>query len=538
MGKLNILIIIPRYTGGAEAFTTHLPLGIAYVVSIIEQNGYDVDVLNLDITRGDIKESIIERLDQGHYNIVGTGGTAFEFNAISTILSIVKEYDNSIITLLGGRIIFHDVEEIFSELDADYGIIGDADVALPALLNKFTSNSDEVIENTVYKENGTIKTAPFVLNKNLVDAIPYPNYEKCGYGDRTIHSTPDFYFESNWKSYNIISGFNCFGRCTFCANSVQRYRKRSVENIIQEMDYAIKKFDIDVFVFVSDVFTEKWDDVEDLCNKINILGAEHGKKIRFQIAMRIKGFTLEKAMFLKESGCISILFGFESYDDDVLKSMRKGITASDIDQAIQVCRIAKITYRGWFIFGDIAETVSSYKKTLNYWKEVGRGFILFSPIAPLPGSYLMDYCLKNGIIKDKLNFYKNEINNAEGYFYISKKMSVNMTMSEHKKMLRTIFAFLIKYQFYQKGSKKKNTSDNSYTIQYHCGNCTSLNTEKKSHVGMFSVEVCADCGAMNYVHTLPKISVSFGVEIASFFISFLGIDIFKVLMSIKRKFSS
>ncbi len=534
---LSILIVVPNYKQGRQNYDAYYPIGIPYVISIIEHAGYNVDVLNLNFYANDGQKEIIQKLSTKRYDILGTGGSIFDLLSIKKILSIVNRFDPTITTLVGGRIILYDSEIVFSDLQADYGVIGDADITLPALLNKIESRSDKIIENTIYREGTIVHKAPFRSNRTLIDSLPFPNVEKFGFNEICAHQSADnmqvnHYFEKNWKNYSIASSFNCVNHCTFCANTSTHFRKRSIENIIEEMDYALERYGIDFFNFITDIFSACWENIEKLCSAIKSLQEKYQKSIYFTIPMIISGFTLEKAKMLKESGCLCLFFGFESIDGNVLKSMQKGIIPAEVNNAIQVCRQTNLMYRGCFIFGDIAETKESYMKTLNYWKKYGAGFITLSPILVLPGTKLMEYCCSKGIIKDKLNYYK-DIAKKESYFLLQKNMSETMTNKEHKKMLGTILFYTIKYQFYVNCKANKESLGDLYNVKYTCCNCFSVNERKNIDLKrtLFTPIVCSQCGALNHIHRFPTKLFKFFINTGAYFL----LHFYSGLSSIKLK---
>ncbi len=527
-----ILLIIPNYNRSVKNFDPFMPLGIPYVASIIEKCGYEVEVLNLNFVDGTGKNEILEKLLSKKYDIVGTGGTIFDFCSIERIFSVVNKFDANIIKLLGGRLLLYDTELVFNSLGANYGVVGDADITLPLLLEKINQKSDVIIDNIIFKQDGQTILTTITPNKNLIDVMPYPNILKCGYetiyanqrGDALQYS---YFSEKEWKIYSIVPTFNCTHNCTFCANGKLHYRTRTEESIAQEMDSAVEHYGIDLFDFTADIFSVHWNDVAKLCSDINTLRLKYNKEIRFVISMRMNGFTLEKATLLKQSGCIGVFFGFDSYDDRVLKSMRKGITSKDVENAVQVCKSIHLVYSGCFIFGDVAETKESYHRTLNFWKDHCKGFVAITPIVILPGAQLMDYAWEKGIVTDKIEFYK-ELSAKRDYFLLSKKLSPLMTEREHRKMLNTILSYSVKYQFFAKCKAKK--TEKQYEIHYYCKNCSSQNNRKEVilQYGIYSWVVCPECGATNFVHRLPRFLLNAGIYILSIIMKYVGIQIFRL----------
>jgi hypothetical protein len=98
----------------------------------------------------------------------------------------------------------------------------------------------------------------------------------------------------------------------------------------------------------------------------------------------------------------------ESADDKVLKSMRKGITRSQIENALEMLRIAGLHSRSGVIFGDPEETYDAAHSTLQWYRENRKRYQLFADmIISFPGSVLYKRACRNGIIPDPVQFLKD-----------------------------------------------------------------------------------------------------------------------------------
>jgi radical SAM superfamily enzyme YgiQ (UPF0313 family) len=172
---------------------------------------------------------------------------------------------------------------------------------------------------------------------------------------------------------------------------------------------------------------------------------------------------------LKDSGCYAISFGFESYSQKVLNSMKKPITPKLIDNAIKLVFEEKMPLQGNFIFGDKAETKETAKETLDYWKKNCKGQIKIYFIQPYPGSDIYNHCTEKGIIKDRLEFIKNEMSHLTWY-----NMTEDMTDSDIDDLKKEIIDSRKKYFKYTTPLKLKKDNKgkkNRYNITTKCPFC-------------------------------------------------------------------
>ena len=106
------------------------------------------------------------------------------------------------------------------------------------------------------------------------------------------------------------------------------------------------------------------------------------------------------------------------YSATVLKSMKKFITPDQIHCAIHLTQSVGIGIQANFIFGDKRETLQTALETLEFWKK--HSFISLGFILAIPNSSDYQYCVKTGIIKDKIEFLRNGFNLENGYTNFSR----------------------------------------------------------------------------------------------------------------------
>ena len=170
---------------------------------------------------------------------------------------------------------------------------------------------------------------------------------------------------------------------------------------MNEIKGAIKKYDINALLIYDDLFSIDKKRLYDFCDEIK-KEFQHTKKPFFWgCQLSVLNVNEEMLAKLKDSGCKVVSYGFESISDDVLKSMKKPITAEKIDNALKLTLKQGLAIQANFIFGDIAETKSTAYETLNYWKKNCLGQISLDFIQPYPGSEIYKHCLRKGIIKNK-----------------------------------------------------------------------------------------------------------------------------------------
>ena len=409
---MNLDSNIPKYN-----YT--FPLGLGYISSVMKKAGYNVTGLNLNHKDGTIDKILEEELAKGKYDIITTGTIWQGYLAMKEIIESVRKYSPASKIILGGSLVTSDAKTVMKTLKPNFGVIGEGEVTILELLEGIEKTKSEnlfpfySINGICYLVNGAfIKTKPREPIEDI-DSIPYTDYDSFGFEKYLDEMYPNQHYANNLfdypRAYSILGSRGCPFHCTFCYHSLGRYRERSIDNVIEELGWAIKKYKINVINFIDDSFGIKKERLYELCDKIKGLISTFPWDIKWTCQIVVSCVDEESLKKLKESGCHIISYGFESYNQEVLKSMKKPITPEQIDFAIKATLKAGLSIQGNFIFGDIAETKKTAKETLEYWKENCSGQVNLSFVQPYAGSEFYNYCIRKGIIEDEVLYMSKDI---------------------------------------------------------------------------------------------------------------------------------
>ena len=82
-----------------------------------------------------------------------------------------------------------------------------------------------------------------------------------------------------------------------------------------------------------DLFSYKKERIYEFCREIKKLSEKAGEKINWNCQLSVLHIDREPLRTMKQAGCESITYGFESFSKDVLKSMKKPISPEQIAPA-------------------------------------------------------------------------------------------------------------------------------------------------------------------------------------------------------------
>ncbi len=379
------------------------PVGIAYIVSSLKKAGHDVECLNKSENY-----RLREVLTEERFDFIATGGLSSQYAGIKQIISTAKKMGAKVI--LGGGIVTCEPELIVRTLGVDFAVIGEGEETVVELLSCIESGGDvKSVAGIAFIEEGR-----FVLTDGRkpianLDSVPFPDWDVLELGKQLDCMRPsDSYFNDIYdypRVYPLISSRSCPFLCTFCYHPLgQKYRKRSIDSIMDELEAAIPKYRINIVAIYDELFASDEKRLQEFCQRFRAFTSSLSWGVTWNCQMRVDKLTDNMLASMKGSGCFMVSYGFESYSQEVLKSMRKHITPDQIHKAIHMTLDRGISIQANFIFGDVAETNATASETLAFWKEHSFAGILLSFIFPCPDSYLYRYCIDKGIIKDRLHY--------------------------------------------------------------------------------------------------------------------------------------
>ncbi len=309
----------------------------------------------------------------------------------------VKSFHNCIFTLKGA--IFFDIPyELLSNLEldsVDYLIGGEIDTIIGDLADCIFNKSKNVdsIPGIIHRKDGEFVKNSFNTWCYDLDSIPFPARDLM---KNELYVRPDTL--EPMATIQVSRG--CPANCTYCLTPIisgKKVRKRSTENIFNEINECYYKYGIKNFFFKADTFTidSLW--AEELCDKI--INSDLHKKIAFTVNSRVKPLNQELLFKLKYAGCFMIAVGFESGSDETLLKIKKGSTRDDNICAANMIKKAKLPLFGFFMIGFPWESEEDIINTLKFIPEIDPDFIEVHIAMPYYGTELYKQCAEYGTIK-------------------------------------------------------------------------------------------------------------------------------------------
>lgn len=381
------LLIYPRFGWEWDIMHPDMPLGIAYIASMLREHNLDVKIhdCSFDKSMEDIKKAIEAYMP----DVVGIEVLSINVDNAFKIAKLVKEIKKGCIVIVGGPHPSFMPEEMLDNTSIDIAVQGEGEFTALELLQKISKSEPYYdIAGITFRRNGAIKKNPRREVLRDLDKLPFPAIDLLPYND--YFKQPSI--EPMLAPYtNFVTSRGCPFDCNFCQPIAKnlfglKHRRRSPDNIIQELTILRNKYKIKSFTIVDDLFVIDESYVKEFCEKL--IKAKMGFKWRCN--SRVNTISYEKLKWMKKAGCIAIVFGVESGSQRMLDLMNKRITIKEINNAFELCKKAKISTMANILMGYPGETKESLEDTIKLIKDIKPEMLSVNIASPMPGSRLYD----------------------------------------------------------------------------------------------------------------------------------------------------
>jgi len=376
------------------------PMGLAYIASVLLNEGHEVEVLDLDINRHWSDGEREEKIRRLNCDVVGIGGLITTYRDSKTIVEQVKHYHPETKVVIGGRMAASCPELWLEKTPADFVVEGEGEITAVELLRAIEQGEDYInVKGIWYKEGEKfIRTLPREYIPDL-DQLPRPAYDLFDLEA----------YIANWKDWvrgarpvMMITCRGCVVLCSFCYQGFGGFRQRSVENFTDEVEFLVGQYGIDTIFFGDSTLMVNKKFVEGFCNEL----LRRKIRLRWYGASRVSDIGpkhRDLLRLMREAGCQRLHFGVESGSPKILKGIKKGTTVEAAEQAIRLAREAGLIVHSTYIYGLPGETRETVQETVDFCRRNLTPTSFFFA-TPYPETELYSQALGSGKIVDEEEF--------------------------------------------------------------------------------------------------------------------------------------
>lgn len=414
--KKVLLFSTPAFTFKNALDINPVPsLGLAYIGAVLEKIGVEVKVFDPLIDgwqhREEIKPGIIrvgstfteieDQITDFNPDIVGVNNLfSKQRENARHIYALAKKINPDIITIAGGAHPTVMPDLVMEDKNVDFVVLGEGEETIQGLIEYIEGRKEhDRLDGVALRKDGNVKVIPKTRFIDDLDKIPFPawhllNMEKY-FGLGESHGKRRHKYFSP-----IITSRGCPEGCTFCtAHHVwgRCYRKRSAENVIEEMRQLKNRYGIKELLFEDDNVTLDIHRAE----RIFDLMIEEKLGFEWDTPNGVAAFALNERLVkkMKDAGCYKLNIAVESGNPHVLKNIiKKPLDLHRIKPLLDYARSIGLEVGVFLIVGMPGESIDQIWDTFKFAKELKVYDAFVSVATPYPGSDLYKNCIEKGYI--------------------------------------------------------------------------------------------------------------------------------------------
>ncbi|MDV7341037.1 lipid biosynthesis B12-binding/radical SAM protein [Terasakiella sp. A23] len=359
------------------------PLGMAHIAGALEEAGHFVrqyDVLaegGLSGLDGVFADQCFDVVGISIRNIdtVDSADPQFFLGTAFQAISEVKRKTDAPIILGGGAFTLFP-ELIMQNLKADYGVMGEGEIAVCDLVGQ--------IEKGTAPARGTILRGTS-LSTGAWQSVKY---------DPMITD----YYSRRGGMLNVQTKRGCPFRCDYCSYPTLEgnvYRYRDPKEVVDEVERIKQDFGCKYLFFTDSVFNDLKNRYLEICEEL----IRRGNKMPWCGYFRPSHLTKEALQIMKRSGLHAMEFGTDAASDQTLAGMHKAFRMDDVFESHRLVRELDIPAAHFVIFGGPEETNETLREGLENMRQLnGAAVFGFSGIRILPHAPIQKRAVSEGVI--------------------------------------------------------------------------------------------------------------------------------------------
>ena len=389
------------------------PLGLGYVAAIVENMDIEVRILDCLVRGWNLEEELdnetirvglsdneIEAyIREFNPDVVGLNCQfSRQYRMFHRMFSLIKRIKPDCVIVAGGAHATVCPEEVLQDPCCDFVLMGEGETSFRELLLALMEGREvSSIDGLGWKANGTSRIDKKQTWITDLDSLPFPAYHLMEldryFGIRSSHGS-----RHRDRYCPIITSRGCPAKCTFCTAKMvwgNRYRMRSVDNVLKEMRLLKSQYGVEEIMFEDDNVTANPNRARELFSRM----IEEDFNFIWDTPNGVGVWSINEELIdlMKKSGCVKLNFPVESGSQFVLdKIIKKPLKLDRVKQLIDHCRKINLDYSIFLVIGMPGEKIADMWKSFRFATNCGCYAPHVSVATPYPGSQLFEECQKNG----------------------------------------------------------------------------------------------------------------------------------------------
>lgn len=358
------------------------PIGVAHVMGALQSHGHQA--VHVDILASDGYSILEQSLIENQYDIIGISIRNIDnvdstspkemLGDIAHVIQYIRKHSDAPV-VLGGPGFSIMPKQILNFLKADYGIVGEGEVAFPQLIDKIMAGNHP----TDQLFSKSLKSYPYDCQPLYSDTV-----------------TP--YYIAKGGMLNVQTKRGCHYGCAYCSYPTiegKRLRYRDPAKIVSEIKLLTEKFGARYIFFTDGVFNDPDDHYLKVAEEL--IRAKN--KTPWCAFFRPQNLDKNGLHLLKRSGMAAMELGTDASTDKTLAELNKGFTFDEVVAVNDLVRAESLPCAHFIMFGGPGETKETVKQGITNIERLRQTVVFaYIGIRLLPGTKLHRRAIKENII--------------------------------------------------------------------------------------------------------------------------------------------
>ncbi len=352
------------------------PLGILYLSSWLKQQGHSVEVFDTTFASPEDFHNVVDRVQP---QVVGIYCNMMTRRNAVPMIDWLRRRRISVV--VGGPDPAGYIDQ-YLDHGADVVVIGEGEDTMSELLTAANNGWDDTnlakIDGIAFRNsNGTtVQTKARQQLKDL-DALPFP--------DRTAIDLTRYM--DTWQAHHgirpvsLITARGCPYTCTWCSHAVYGYshRRRTPENVADEIEWIRDRYDPDMLWYADDVFTIHGGWLQEFSSELD----RRNLHLPFETISREDRLDDKTIELLAHMKCKRLWIGAESGSQDILDAMKRRTSADRVVELVHALQEHGIEAGLFIMLGYHGEQTSDLRETVDFLKAAAPDIYLTTIAYPI-----------------------------------------------------------------------------------------------------------------------------------------------------------
>lgn len=371
------------------------PLGLAFLSGALEQSSHQHEILDLCFTE-DYGEALDQSVADFAPEIIGLSlrnvdnvaypNTHSYLPFYRKVVSHLREITSAPI-VLGGSGFSLMPWLMLENLQADYGIVGEAEVTLVHFLDHMERG--QVPDQLAGVVSASSKRVPQLL---APERSPSQDFLMPWRDKLANEEYLRFGGMGNLQTKRGC-GFSCV-YCTYPLIEGPEVRLRPPKQVGEEIQ-QLRDQGVDTFFVVDNVFNFPPHHAQSICREI----LQRNLQVSWSCYLHPQFVTESLLLLMKEAGCTGVEFGTDAGSDRLLTLLGKSFNTEEVLRASELCHKVGLSFCHSLVFGGPGESRETIRETLALMGEVSpTAVIAMVGIRLFPGTRLAEFASPEDLI--------------------------------------------------------------------------------------------------------------------------------------------